>query len=144
MPRYIEKVNGVRKLMTENVSNLTIVYALDAFSEYRIRVLTWLYEVKKDSLDKCKTSKKAPALSLATVVFRVFNNAQRKLLGIHEQTMETFDKSARKLFTNTQTKQHNTRVKVKELLDLLKQNLKKYENTILEARRILKAGLAFL
>lgn len=143
MPRYIEKLNYVRQLVQAEQYNASIVYALDAFSEYRMVIVTWLYEIKKENLEKCKTSKKAPTLALATVVFRVLNNAQRSLLNIHEKTIKNFEDNAHKLFNNSEMRKSNPRLQVKKILDLLLNNLQQYEKTVLHTRNILGQGLSF-
>lgn len=143
-PHYDMAVKYVRILVNATRYNTSIVFALDAFSEYRIEVLFWVYGIKGGALNLSKNSKKAPQLPLATVVFGVFNTIQERLVTIHEKTMQTFENSARKLFNKRRltVKQRNQRAQ--QMFVILKRKLQQYETTVRKTKGILRSALSFL
>lgn len=143
-PHYTATEVYVRKLLNATKYDASIAFALDAFSEYRVEVLGWIYNIKEASLNMSKTSKKAPALVLSTVVFGIFNTIQDRLDRIHEKTMKSFETSSKRLFRGRRMSVKQANQKAQQILIQLKRRLQQYETTVRKTKGILRSALSFL
>lgn len=116
-------------------------FALDAFSNYRIQVMSYVYRIKGESIKLCENSTKVPPFILATVVFEIFNTAQQRLEAYHENQMKRFQK-----FDDELIKQHPNQYKQNrdKIIVKLRRSLKKYENIVRKTKGIFRSSLAFL
>ncbi|XP_031624041.1 uncharacterized protein LOC116341238 [Contarinia nasturtii] len=143
-PHYTATEFYVKRLLNATKYDASVAFALDAFSEYRIGVLAWMYGIRESSLDMCKKSKKAPVMVLSTVVYSVFNKIQDRLDRIHERTMKTFEISSKRLFTGRRMSVKQVNQKAQQMLIQLKRRLQQYETTIRKTKGILRSALSFL
>lgn len=142
---YKSTQKAVKTLVNAREYNASIVMAMDAFSEYRYDVLTWVYRIKDSSLKMTKKSKKAPEFALSTVVLSEFNTIQEQLDSIHEETMETFEINAQNLFCVHNTSNAKQRHQISEkMLSQLKEQLSKYEAVVRKTQSMLRSTLSFL
>ena len=137
---YDAVAHVIEKLVNAAKYNPSIAFALDAFSEYRIEVLTWIYGIKEASVKMTVNSSK-PAFALSTVVFEEFNIIQEILDSNHERTMQTFETAAQHLLKSGGNQQHQF---TEHLLKLLQNKLLAYEMTVEKAQNILRSTLSFL
>lgn len=134
----------VMNLINAEKYNVSVAYAVDAFVEYRMRLLTWVYEIKETSLKMCKDSK-APELALSTVVFEVFNGVLERLDWFHEKTVTTFAKAVTRMFDVRQMDEKHRTEKARQVKNKLRRSLKQYEGTMArKTRGILRSALSFL
>lgn len=143
-PHYVLTKDYVLKLVNATKYKTSIAIALDAFSEYRIEVLTWIYKIKEASLNMCNNSKKAPEVVLSTVVYNVFNKIQDRLDRIHEKTMKTFENNSKKLFNGRRLGAKQRNQKAQQILTQLRKQLQQYETTVRKTKGILRSALSFL
>lgn len=141
---YNSTMDVVKMLMDATKYDASIAFALDAFSEYRIKVLTWIYGIKEASIKMTSESKKVPEFALSTVIFKQFNTIQEKLDTIHEKTMKKFEISAKKLIKRVKLSAKERNQIVQKILSQLQKQLTEYEATVEKTQNMLRSTLSFL
>lgn len=134
---YDAVAHAIEELVNAAKYNPSFAFALDAFSEYRIEVLTWIYRIKDATMKLTVNSTKASAFALSTIVFQHFNIIQESLDSIHEQTKQKFETNAKYLLKSGGNQRHQF------TQNLLKQLLA-YEMIVGKTKNILQSTLSFL
>lgn len=138
-PNILEAKKPIDILINAGQYQAASSFALNAFSEYRIKVLSWVYRIKAKSLELCEL--KPEPYIFATPVFDVFNLAQEKLDKYHEQSMTDFQSFCINLF-KTNPQQHAK--KRNALYRRLENRLNKYQQVVRQAKQIFRYCLSFL
>lgn len=141
---YNSTENIVKALVSATKYNASIAFAIDAFSEYHIEVLAWMYGVKEASIKIAKESKKAPDFALTTVVSSQFNTLQEKFDAIHEDIIKRFENAVKKLLKRKKSTVKQRNQLSLKILNQLKKQLHEYEMTVRNARSMLRSTLSFL
>lgn len=141
---YNQTAEIVMNLINEEKYNVSVAYSVDAFVEYRMKLLIWVYEIKTISLTMSKNST-TPELALSTVIFDVFNSILERLDGFHEKTVTTFEKAVHRMFDVRQMDFKRRVQKAHQVQNKLKKSLRQYEATVArKTRGILRSALSFL
>lgn len=140
-PHYLAAKQPIQVLIDADKYEAATAFALNVFSEYRSDVLIWVYQVKAGSIELTEKKKKIPPYIYATVVFSIFNTAQRVLDNFHEKTMKTFGDWINAMFKRN----GNRRTASQRQLDRqLQVNLKKYAVIVRKVKGVFRNTLSFL
>lgn len=140
---FNKTADKITPLITGGKYNVSIPYAVNAFSAYRMKVLTWVYGIKETSLTMTKNAV-APELALSTVVFNVFNTILERLDFYHEKLTTSFENAIKKMLEVGEQDENQREHKVMQVLRRLNKNLKQYETMVRKTQSMLRSTLSFL
>lgn len=131
----------ISHLINMGESNAARSFALNAFDDYRLEVFSYIYEIKRKSVQLTNQMKKIPPFVAATAVFNIFDTAQDKIDNYHEDSIRKFRQFDDNLF---QTNPNRNFQNEHTVLVQLKRRLKRYEQKVRKVKGIFRQGLAFL
>lgn len=129
-------------MLERNLINVTKSFTLNIFEDYRIEILDYLHEVKKNAINHLpKANLRAPTYLLMTVIHHIFNRIQMLLNGYHQNLSLRFLQYDDILFTK-----HYTLLTQEEhiLVRHLEQVLHEYEKKVTEMKGGIRKALLMM
>lgn len=88
---FTESKDWIVGSLETNLIDAAKSFTLDAFENYRILILKYLYDIKKSAEDGLANTKlKAPKFLLTTILYHVCNKAQITIEAYHQEVMNRF------------------------------------------------------